>query len=129
VLEALVLRSSGVLVLLTARQNEVTDQLLMRWNEHFERVGDWSRRRPGVAPVDLADLPREPGAAVFEDLPVCIEDDLGTDYQWRGSQSAGTGTPWDSTRWFAPAVPAAATKLSVFIATDETRHLAHRVRL
>ncbi len=126
-LEAVVLRRSGVLVFLAACRNHITDQLDAAWREAFEQ---WAERAKAARECgEEPPLPPEQPGSALREIPLVIGDDAGTTYRWAGTSSAGNKTEWEASWKFQPAVPAAARALTIVIDTDECRQQAFAVSL
>jgi hypothetical protein len=119
VLRALRCTDEGVTVDLYGRANPTTEQLdaayRAAWDE-WEPVAIDAKKRGVSAP----DPPTQPGTRLNA-VRMWVSDDVGTAYQWHGSQAAGTGTEWDALRHFAPAPPPEATLLTIAIDTADAR--------
>jgi hypothetical protein len=65
------------------------------------------RRQPATRP------PEHPGTRFAIELEFDLRDDRGTAYEMRGMSAGGSGTEWQATARFAPAIPTGATTLTV----------------
>jgi hypothetical protein len=127
ILEAVVLRGSGVLVFVAASRNHITDQLDATYRDAFAQ---WAERAEAARESGEQSTrpPEQPGSALAQ-LPLVIRDDVGTAYRWVSTSSAGNGTEWEASWTFQPAVPAAARELTVLIDADEFRQQAFTASL
>jgi len=127
VLEAVVVRQSGVLVFLAGRRNDITDKLDAAWHAAFE---DWAKqRRSARERGDQPPPPPEQPGVILKDLQLVIRDDAGTAYQWAGTSFGGTGSEWEAWWRFHPSVPCAAHTLTVAIDSDDRRERPYTVAL
>lgn len=127
VLEAVVLRASGVLIFLAARRNLVTAELDANYRSAFEAWAENARlvRERGGDPPHPPDQP----GAMLAKLGLVVRDDIGTSYRWAGTSSAGTGTEWEATWRFQPAVPRQARLLTILINDADGRTYAESLPL
>ncbi|MDQ3029019.1 MAG: hypothetical protein M3R09_03095 [Actinomycetota bacterium] len=73
------------------------------------------------------DPPREAGARLL-DVGLTLADDVGTDYQWTGASSGGTGSEWRLEQAFEPGMPAAAGELPLRV-SGANGSLVHELQL
>ncbi len=128
VLEAVVLRGSGVLVVLGVRPDETWAHQQAEWQAAFET---WTARarRAGQEGASTSAQPERPWTRLA-DVPLVITDDAGTAYSWAGTTSDGAaGGRWEAIWRFAPATPAHARRVTVRIDKEPDRHHAHTLLL
>lgn len=111
VLQAVVVRASGVLVMLGIAPNESTERQTAEWQ------AAWAAFTQGVrhAQDHGGDIPSEPLRPweQLSEIPIRITDDLGTSYRWEGATTHGDLKPWQAIYWFGPPAPSHARELTV----------------
>ncbi len=116
---ALLATSTGVVIYLYAPRNEVTDALDASYETAFQ---DWaSQADPAMRQGERhADPPQQP-PTVLMNIPLVLSDDVRTPYRCSQKAAGGTGTEWEATWRFQPAIAKRATRLTVAIETDDCR--------
>jgi hypothetical protein len=125
VFAGLLATATGVFLQLFCRRNGVTEALDDEYRLAFEKWQSHAAaaRERGEQPTGS---PKQPGELLLH-VPLILEDDLGTKYQLAEASAAGTGTEWEGSYRFKPAVPRAVSTLTVTIDNDDRR--AHSLSL
>ena len=114
--------TSWVSVRLAGLPSELTDELEAGFQNKLEEWAAQTKqaREAGSKEPRLAD---QPGNRLMQ-MPLSLEDDLGTLYQAHHRSAGGTGTEWRSEWRFEPGVPREATRLNVTLqGSDGRRHV------
>jgi hypothetical protein len=107
--------TNGPVLRLAGLRNASTDTLDAA---HEAAMARWAAAR---ARDVGADPPELPGERLMR-LPLALADDAGTTYAPGSRSGGGTGSEWRAEWRFAPAVPAAATRLTVTLDAGDERH-------
>ncbi|HWC09969.1 MAG TPA: hypothetical protein VG455_01985 [Acidimicrobiales bacterium] len=128
VLEAVVLRGSGVLVALGVRPDDSWAHQQAEWQAAFETWTAQARRARDEGASTPAQ-PQRPWVQLSE-VPLVITDDAGTAYSRAVITSdKAPGGRWEAIWRFHPATPAHARRLTVRIDKEPDRHHAHTLLL
>jgi len=94
----------------------VNDAIRAELADHEARIAAWhERRRAGSDEWP----PKTPGELVFQELTVRLTDDLGTEFKWKSGNTGGSGTEMLCEWSFEPALPAAASMLTVTVTSAD----------
>ena len=96
-----------VVVRLAALPNEITVERQRRYEVEFGALG-------------LArDPPDQPGMQLLAPLEIAVEDDQGTRYDRRSSNTGGTGSEWHGDWFFAGEVPTSIARITVRVSSPD----------
>jgi hypothetical protein len=105
-----------LVVRLAALPNEITDDQQRRHEDEFER---WGKTRVSVGKTAAGNPPEEPGTRLLAPLRIAVEDDAGTTYTSRSSNTGGSGSEWRGDWFFAADVPESIGRLTVRVSPPD----------
>jgi hypothetical protein len=98
-----------LVVRLAALPSETAAERLRQYEAEFERLGEAAARDP----------PEDPGTELLAGLQIAVDDNAGTTYTPRGSNTGGSGSEWHGDWFFVAEVPDAAERLAVRVSAPE----------
>jgi hypothetical protein len=98
-----------LVVRLAAIPNEITADRQRRYEMELERWGE----------AASGDPPEQPGTRLLAALRLAVEDDVGTAYAPRSSNTGGTGSEWHGDWFFAAEVPESVGRLTIRVAVTD----------
>ena len=91
-----------LVVRLAALPSETTDGQQRQHEADFEQ---WGERLVAAGKEVAGDPPEQPGTRLLAPLQLAVEDDAGTTYTPRSSNTGGTGSEWHGDWFFTPDAP------------------------
>jgi hypothetical protein len=103
-----------VVVRLAALPSPVMD---VQEREHELALEEWAavRRAEGEGKEQAGSPPEQPGTRLLGGLQIAVEDDAGTTYRPRSSNTGGSGSEWHGDWFFLGDVPEDVCRLAVTV--------------